>query len=194
MVSWVFSLQPDSEKPVLQRGLSGSFPLPPSSASARAITLEATFTDAGEAPASPLTHRTTITLRNRRTEAESCHSRNGTQSLQGGSASGGLFIGDTTHGQWIEFKGIRLDQTSSLTTRTASGGAGGTIEIHADKPDGPLVASIPIPTTGGWESWQEITTPIPAANPPHGKHDLFLVFSNPGKSGLMNLDWLQFNR
>jgi len=193
MVSWVFSLQPDSEKPILQRGLSGSLALPQSAASARAITLEATFTDAGQPPASPLTHRTTITLRNRRTEAEACHSKNGTQALPGGSASGGHFIGDTSHGQWIELKGIRLDQTSSFTTRTASGGAGGTIEIHADKPDGPLVASIPIPTTSGWESWQEITTPLPKTNPPHGRHDLFLVFSNPGKGGLMNLDWIQFN-
>jgi cytochrome c len=193
MVSWVFSLQPDSEKPILQRGLSGSLELPATAASARAITLEATFTDAGQSPASPLTHHATITLRNRRTEAEACHSKNGTQALPGGSASGGHFIGDTNHGQWIELKGIRLDQTSSFTTRTASGGAGGTIEIHADKPDGPLVASIPIPTTSGWESWQEITTPLPKTNPPHGRHDLFLVFSNPGKGGLMNLDWIQFN-
>jgi len=193
MVSWVFALQPDSEKPILQRGLNGSLALPASAASARAITLEATFTDAGQPPASPLTHRTTITLRNRRTEAEACHSKNGTQALPGGSASGGHFIGDTSHGQWIELKGIRLDQTSSFTTRTASGGAGGSIEIHTDKPDGPLVASIPIPTTGGWESWQEITTPLPKTNPPHGRHDLFLVFSNPGKGGLMNLDWIQFN-
>ena len=72
----------------------------------------------------------------------------------------------------------------------ASAGQGGWIEIHAAKPDGPLLGKLQVPVTGGWETWQEITVPLTKPDPVLG--DLYVVFINPGKGGLMNLDWLQF--
>ncbi len=194
MVAWVFSLQPGSEKPQLLRGLTGEItvPAPGNSPPARGLVLEATFTDAGQPPASPLTGKVSVMLRSRQLEAELHDGNSGTQSLGGGSASGGKFVGDTSHGQHIRFNGINLASSSKVTCRVASGGQGGIIELHAAKPDGPLLASLTVSPTGGWETWQEISADLKRPDPVRG--DVFVVFVNPGKGGLMNLDWLRFDR
>ena len=192
MVAWVYSLKPGTDKPILQRGLSGAVTLPADAAAVRALRIEATFTDAGNLPASPLTHRASVTLRNRRLEAELCDGKSGTQALGGGSASGGKFIGDTSHGQWLKFSALNLASVSKITCRTASAGEGGWIEIHAAKPDGPLLARLEVPITGNWETWSEPTAPLTKPIPATG--DIFLVFHNPGKGGLMNVDWIQFDQ
>jgi cytochrome c len=189
MVEWVYSLKAGAEKPILQRGLAGEIPVPADAATARALRIEATFTDAGNAPAGPLTGRAVLTLRNRRFEAELSDAKHGTQALGGVSASGGKFIGDTHHGQWLKFSSLPLARVSALRVRTASAGQGGRIEFHAAKPDGPLVAAMDVPVTGSWETWTELTAPI--TKPGAATTDLYLVFHNPGKGGLMNVDWIQ---
>jgi cytochrome c len=192
MVSWVFALQPGSNQPVLQRGLSGEASPPAGADGLRALTIEAHFTDAGQPPASPLTHRATARLRPRRIEAESNDGHHGTQALSGGSASGGRFIGDTHHGQHIRFASLDLSRCSAITCRVASGGQGGWIEFRAGTPEGPLVAKVDVPVTGGWEAWQERASPIDRSIAPT-RTDLFAVFVNSGRGGLMNLDWVQFD-
>ena len=192
MVAWVFSLKADADKPILQRGLQGEITVPADTANARAVKIDATFTDAGQAPASPLTTQAGVTLRNRRLEAELNDGAQGTQALGGATASCGKFIGDTSDGQHLRFNKIKLDTTSKITCRVASAGQGGWIEIHAAKPDGPLLAKLQVPVTGGWEIWQEITVPLTKPDPVLG--DLYVVFINPGKGGLMNLDWIQFEQ
>jgi cytochrome c len=191
MVEWVYSLQPGADKPILQRGLSGEVSIPSDAVTARAVRIEATFTDAGAPPASPLTARAGVTLRNRRIEAELCDAKNGTQALGGGSASGGKFIGDTHHGQWLKFSALNLASITKITARTASAGQGGWIEFHAAKPDGLLLAKLEVPVTGGWETWQDLSAPLGKPDP--AVSDVFLVFHNPGKGGLMNVDWVQFD-
>ena len=191
MVSWVFSLQAGTDTPVLQRGLSGEVVLPTDATGVRSVKVEALFTDAGAAPASPLTGRAAVVLRTRRMEAEMHDASHGTQALNGGSASGGRFVGDTNHGQHVRFNSLNLASAAAVTCRVASGGQGGAVEFHAGTPDGPLLARVEVPVTGGWEAWQEITAPL--SQPGAGRTDVFAVFVNPGKSGLMNLDWIQFN-
>ncbi len=191
MVTWIFSLKPGSEKPQLLRGLTGEVVPPAGDTNVRGMVIDATFTDAGQPPASPLTARATVTLRNRRLEAEVNDGQNGPQSIGGGSASGGKFIGATNHGHTLRFAGLNLAHSSKVTCRVASAGQGGWIEIHAAKPDGPLLAKLEVPVTGGWETWKEITVPLTVPSPARG--DIFVDFINPGKGGLMNLDWLQFD-
>ena len=192
MVAWVFSLKADADKPILQRGLQGEITVPADTTNARAVKIDATFTDAGQAPASPLTTQAGVTLRNRRLEAELNDGAHGTQALGGATASCGKFVGDTSDGQHLRFNNIKLDTTSKITCRVASAGQGGWIEIHAAKADGPMLAKLQVPVTGGWEIWQEITVPLTKPDPVLG--DLYVVFINPGKGGLMNLDWIQFEQ
>ncbi len=190
MVGWVYALKPGADQPQLQRGLSGEFTIPAEAAAARAVKIEATFTDAGQAPASPLTGHAAVTLRNHRIEGESFDEARGTQILGGNGASGDKFIGDTHHGQFLRFAGLDLAGKSRVTCRLASAGQGGFVEFHAGSPDGPLLAKMECPITGAWDSWREVSAPF-SAQPTRA--DICVVFINPGKGGLMNLDWFQLD-
>lgn len=78
---------------------------------------------------------------------------------------------------------------SSVSVRTASAGAGGTLEFHLDSISGPLIATATLPVTGGWQVWQTVTAPVSGAS---GVHDLYLVFRG-STAGISNLNWFQFN-
>jgi len=56
-----------------------------------------------------------------------------------------------------------------------------------------LVASVPIPSTGGFQTWQT-TAPVTVSGA-SGVHDLYVVFNAPasGTTSLGNLNWFQFN-
>ncbi|MEQ1893757.1 MAG: carbohydrate-binding protein [Planctomycetota bacterium] len=74
--------------------------------------------------------------------------------------------------------------------RTSSAGAGGTLELRLDRPDGPLVASTQVVPNGAWEDWRELELQL---TPSAGLHELFVVFRNEtNRSALMNLDALRF--
>jgi len=113
----------------------------------------------------------------------------GSQVLGGGSASGRQFVGSINHGSHLLFKSINLARVSGITCRTASAGQGGKIEFRAGKPDGKLLATLEVKVTGGWETWQENNAAFELLDE---ATDVYAVFVNPGKSGLMNLDWVRF--
>jgi cytochrome c len=75
----------------------------------------------------------------------------------------------------------------------ASGGAGGKVELHRNAPDGPLLGEFEVESTGGWEKWIELRSPLKSVPGDQPRADVYAVFVNPGKSGLMNFDWLQFD-
>lgn len=193
MISWVYSLKSGSEKPLLFHGLTGEITVPVSAetAAARGMVIEATFTDAGWPPAGMLTGKSRVMLRNRRIEAETNEGQQGPQTISGGAASGGKCIGAIHHGHYLRFASLNLADTRKITCRCASAGAGGVMEFRAGKPDGPLMAKLDVPVTGGWESWREIAAPL--SSPPSTRADVFAVFVNPGKTGLMHLDWIRFD-
>lgn len=192
MVEWVFALKPGGEKPQLFRALSGEVTPPPADdRPARGFVLEAVFTDAGQPPASALTGKASVTLRSRRLEAEVNDGQEGPQTLGAGNAGGGKFMGAIDHGHHLRFSGLNLARAAKVTCRVASAGNGGWIELHSGKPDGPLLAKLEVPITGNWEKWTEITAPLTIPDP--ARSDLYIVFVNPGKGGLMNIDWIQFD-
>lgn len=186
MVRWVYSLQPDKVgSGLLLRGLTGEFK-PPADPALRTVLLEASYTDAGHPPAPSLVGRASVRLRPRQIEAEHADAIHGARVL-------GYFIGAIDHGHDLRFTRFNLATSASVTVRVASAGAGGRLELHADATDGPLLAAFEIGSTGGWERWEERTSTLRLADLPKGLHDVVVVFSNPGRGGLMNLDWLRFN-
>jgi hypothetical protein len=153
--------------------------------------LEASYTDLGREGASPLSGKATIRVRSRRVEAEHADEISGPQQLGGAQASGKKFLGAIADGHTLRFPELHLGGSPSLTCRVASGGSGGVVEFRAGSVKGELLASVEVKPTGGWDQWVELSAPLA---PSTGWTDLYVVFANPGKSGLMNLDWVRFDK
>jgi carbohydrate binding protein with CBM6 domain len=75
------------------------------------------------------------------------------------------------------FEGYNLAKVGAITMSTSSRGPGGTMEIRADAPTGPLVAGAVMPDTKPPASLQRIYTTItaPLVSKPTGSHDLYFV-------------------
>ncbi|HEX3134382.1 MAG TPA: PQQ-dependent sugar dehydrogenase [Planctomycetota bacterium] len=183
MVRWIYSLEKGKGGPALTRGLTGDV-IAPKEDKAGTFRLEATYADAGRAPAGSLSGKASVTLRSRRLEAESAD-------VQGPKKMGNV-IGSIDHGHFVRFANIDLAEVGSLTARAASGNVGGRIEFRVGSLTGDLIGSVEVPNTGGWDKWIEPSTPL-AATAPKARAEVYAVFVNPGKGGLMNLDWVQFN-
>ena len=189
MLRWVFGLERGKGGTALARGLTGEITAP-KDATTGSFVLDATYADSGRAPAGSLAGRAAVALRSRRFEAEAGEVSGPT--IRGdGKASGKKVIGSIDDKHFVKFRAINLAEVGGFSARVCSGNVGGTIEFRAGAVNGPVLASLEIPNTGGWDRWIEKTTPTAAVD--GARADVFAVFVNPGKSGLMNLDWIQFN-
>lgn len=182
MVKWIYGLADGQAAPTVSRGLEGTITAPRDGKLATGI-IEATFSDLGKSPAGPLSGRAKVSLRSRRVEAERADELLGPKKQ-------GKVIGSTAHGHAIRFRSVPLGNTRSLQIMASSGGSGGTIEVHAASQDGPLLGSVVVPPTGGWDKFQSFNLPLVAKGVERA--DVWLVLVNPGKGGLMNLDWVEF--
>ena len=181
MVRWVYGLQPGKAGAGLIRGLRGELKTPKDDKLRTAI-LEASYTDTGRAPAGSLSGSTTVKLRQRRVEAEQADTITGAK-IQGNN------VGSINHGHSLRFASLNLSDSASATVRVSSGNVGGVVEVRAGSATGELLASFEVKPTGGWDKWVELNAPLK----PTARGDIFVVFINPGKGGLMNLDWIRFN-
>ncbi|MCA9061339.1 MAG: carbohydrate-binding protein, partial [Planctomycetaceae bacterium] len=198
MVGWVYSLEPAGLTRIFN-GFVGEIPVSAEeSAKGGHYRLEATYTDLGAGVVPPLVSATMVYLRPRMMEAENADEVHGPQLLGSGNASGGRFVGAINHGHFLRFRSINLDQTNQVTLRIASAGSGGSIELHADAPDGPLLATTEIEVNGQWEQFYDRTVPLTkqlGETSITGRHDICVVFTHPRQAGgLMNLDSLQFQQ
>ena len=62
------------------------------------------------------------------------------------------------------------------------------MEFRFDGPTAPLVGSVTILITGGWQTWQTVTASASGAT---GPHNLYLVFN--GGSAIGNLNWFRLS-
>ncbi|WP_127531062.1 ThuA domain-containing protein [Paenibacillus kobensis] len=146
------------------------------------------YTDKGAAQSTALTATRQITLQPKRKQAEHYTSMEGAQLRD---VNGIKYLGFIDHGDWISYSPVNLKNISSIQYRVASAGTGGFIEARLDAQDGPLIANVAVPITGGWQNFVDISVPITASE---GTHELFFVFKNhDGDQSLFNLDWVQFN-
>lgn len=183
MVRWIFALEPGKRGGNVARGLSSEINVPKDD-KLQSATLEASYSDNGRAPAGSLAGKAAVKLRSRRIEAELADEKQGAKVL-------GKFLGAIDHGHYARCANINLRDSASVTFRVASAGEGGRIELRAQAPDGPLLSEVEVKPTGSWDKWIDLTAPLNPVST--NRSDLYVVFVNPGKGGLMNLDWLQFN-
>ena len=100
----------------------------------------------------------------------------------------GLDVGFADDGDHLMFQ--QVDFASGLAAvdlRVASAGSGGRIDLRIDAFDGPLIASVALPVTGGWQTWQTVSGSVSGVS---GVHDLYLIFD--GTTSIGNVNWLRF--
>ncbi len=106
----------------------------------------------------------------------------------------GVYISEIHTADYLKVREADFGNGSprQFTACVASALQGGTIEVHADRKDGELIASLTVPHTGGWEEWKTLSTPVLKAIT--GKHDLFFVFTGNKGGKLFTFDWWTFNK
>ncbi|HEX5997386.1 MAG TPA: glycoside hydrolase family 3 N-terminal domain-containing protein [Jiangellales bacterium] len=129
-------------------------------------------------------------------QAESYNAQSGTQLESTSDTGGGQNVGWIAPGDWLAYDNVDFGATSavSVTTRVASGtSATGTLQYRLDSTTGPIIASVPLSSTGGWQSWTSRVTTL--SGPATGVHRVYLTFTASGGGGdLTNINWFQFNR
>lgn len=87
---------------------------------------------------------------------------------------GGECIGFIEHGHWVKYANVDFGAgANTLEIRAASASRGGIVEVRADGPEGELLGSCVVPTTGGWQSWGTFQAEIKSVS---GVRTLCLVF------------------
>lgn len=120
-----------------------------------------------------------------RTEAETIAWESGIETEV--CSEGGMNVTDIGNGDYIKVKEVQFgDGATSFAARVAAASGGGSIELRLDKSDGTVVATCPVASTGGDQTW---ATQMCAVSGATGKHDLFLRFT----AGGFKFNWWQFS-
>ncbi|MEO3850324.1 PQQ-dependent sugar dehydrogenase [Streptomyces sp. B8F3] len=135
----------------------------------------------------PGTRRVTTQLRKR--QAEHFDDASGINSIGKSQAEGGMTVGEIDNGDWISFEPYRLEKVKSFTARVSSGGVGGTLQIRAGSPTGPVLGSATVPVTGSWEKFTDVTGSVSGAEA--ATTTLYVTFSG-GSGKLFDLDSFAF--
>ncbi|WP_256975372.1 lectin [Streptomyces sp. CS159] len=151
--------------------------------------IDAEYTDRGANGQPALTtHDQHITQPSHR-QGEHYGDSSGVQVMSHSPAHGGKTVGNIENGDWISFEPYALDNATAFTARVSSAGSGGTIEVRAGSPAGTLLGTATVPVTGGWETFQDVTTSL--GNQPGGSTTLYLVFKG-GSGALFDVDEFSF--
>ncbi|MFR9726666.1 PQQ-dependent sugar dehydrogenase [Streptomyces sp. MS19] len=145
---------------------------------------DAEYTDGGG-----LTSHDQAVSQTRHRQAEHFGAQQGVTVTEKAAAEGGRAVGYIENGDWISFEPYHLANATGFGARVGSAGAGGTIEVRAGAPDGTLLGSVAVTDTGGWDSYEEVTTGL--TDLPDGSTELFLVFTG-GAGSLFDLDSFHF--
>lgn len=100
-----------------------------------------------------------------------------------------LYVTSINHGDYILVKGVNFSDGAKTIDVSVSPLNGGKIEIHADKIDGPLVATVEINSSREAGLWKTFSAPTEHVK---GVHDLYFVFR--GEKDLFNFDWWKFSK
>ncbi|MFF8916474.1 ThuA domain-containing protein [Streptomyces sp. NPDC015032] len=139
--------------------------------------LNAKYTDRGGDGVSALTGYGRAVLQPKHKQAEYFDAQSGTRIVAQEGAENGKRIGDVSNGDWVAFDPMSVEGIGTVGYRLSSPYGVGAIELRADAPDGPLLATTPVPHTGGWDNYQ--ATPAVPVRELKGTHQLYLVFTSP---------------
>lgn len=98
-----------------------------------------------------------------------------------------VFVTAINNGDYIKVQGADFSKGATTLEMSIAAMNGGKVEVHADKIDGPTIASVNVPTAAEGDVYKTITAPVSNIK---GVHDLFFVFK--GEKELFNIDSWQF--
>ncbi|MFC9860256.1 MULTISPECIES: ThuA domain-containing protein [unclassified Streptomyces] len=139
--------------------------------------LNAKYTDKGGDGVSRLTGYGRTVLQPQHKQAEYYDAQSGTRIVAQEGAENGKRIGDVSDGDWVAFDPMSVEGIATVSYTLSSPNGVGAIELRADAPDGTLLATTPVPHTGGWDTYRA-TPPVPV-QALTGTHKLYLVFTSP---------------
>jgi glucosylceramidase len=144
-----------------------------------------TFTWSGTQSGTPKTAATA------QIQGSSYSSESGLETEDTGDSSGIYDLGYITAGSYAAYNHVDFGASvSKVTIRTASAGNGGTAKLYLDGKTGTPIATVTLPVTGGWQTWEDVTAAVSDAS---GVHDLYVVFSGGGTTdSISNVNWIQF--
>ncbi|WP_033443064.1 PQQ-dependent sugar dehydrogenase [Saccharothrix sp. NRRL B-16314] len=150
---------------------------------------DAEYTDSGANGQPPVTTHTQHVLQLRHRQAEHFSTQSGTGLYDKATAEGGRTVGDIQNGDWIAFEPYALGATTRFTARVSSAGSGGTLSVRTGSATGPVLGTVTVPVTGGWETFTDVSTTL--SNVPSGTVALYLTFAG-GTGTLFDVDAYTF--
>ncbi|GIP53790.1 carbohydrate-binding protein [Paenibacillus vini] len=104
-----------------------------------------------------------------------------------------LAVSSINNGDWAAVSKVDFgtEGAGTFTANVASDSSGGTIELHIDRADGPLIGVLSISSTGGETAWKTKTASISGAT---GVHDLYMVYKGASTGNLFKVDYWQFGK
>jgi lysophospholipase L1-like esterase len=117
-------------------------------------------------------------------EAESFTSMNGIQTETTADTGGGLNVGWTDTGDWLNYTvNVQSSGTYTVGFRVASINPASQLQLR--NAAGTILTTVNVPNTGGWQTWTTVNATVSL---PAGSQTLRVYVSNAG----FNLNWLNF--
>ena len=117
----------------------------------------------------------------------------GTTTESTSDTGGGKDVTSIANGSWLQYNNIDFGTTpaTQFFARVASGAVGisGLVQVRLDSRTAPVVASIAVGNTGGWQSWTTIPINMTSVT---GAHTVFVTFSSGQPAHFVNLNWFDF--
>ena len=127
-------------------------------------------------------------------QASSYTSVAGLQTEGSSDTDGGFDLGYAASNSYAVYKDVLFEPSAAkgLVTKVdarAANNSGNPVTVsfyldHDPAHGGTLAATVTVPNTGGWQSWQTLTADVSSVT---GVHDVYVVFG-----GSTNLNWFQF--
>jgi arabinoxylan arabinofuranohydrolase len=119
-----------------------------------------------------------------RVEAETIAWESGIETTK--SDKVGIYVTDIDNGDYIKVRNVNFRKKAKFfRANVASNSKNGTIEIHVDSLDGPLLGRLEVKNTNDVSKWEVQSTKIKGVK---GVHDLYFVFKG-GDGQLFNFDF-----
>jgi cytochrome c len=158
-------------------------------------TLRVSYTDQGGEEIGPLNAFYSMTLRSAKLEAETKSNRlssTGTQRIR--DLDGGTEIIDLQTSGYVGYENLDLTGLDRITLSYATGEKNVILEVHAGSPDGPLMSSTKLPSTGNNRTYRAMEIPLKSET---GFQNLYLVAKNSAETEAsgwrVRIDWLFFH-